>query len=199
MRALPLVLLLVGSVACAAGAEVYRCEEGPGAPRYTSDASSCADPKRQPVEVEIQRVARPAKAEVLPAIASVEPDLASVFVPAPEIPGGWEMVAERPGDPGADEEMVRLGVRATEIRHYTRYLGPLSQVCSVELWSFGSEGQAKRAQRITTHPGWRLIQGGAVLVMLHGVQIERGRGTDQGLFPECHDIGERTHARIAES
>src|SRR5688572_30783798 len=111
--------------ATAARAEVYRCEEAGGAVRFTSDPRGCAQPS----------VHAPKPAGWIDAPATPAPGGTTVPEPFPPAPSSaWEVLTEAPELP--DDEERALGLLASVARHYTRARGPVSEVCTVELWSF---------------------------------------------------------------
>ncbi len=123
--------------------------------------------------------------------------LAELFVPAEELSGGFEIVPEVSGDPANDADFRALGVEAVRAQHYTRAVGRVAEVCSVEVWAFSSEARAEKALGEIDYPAWRFLRHGELLILLRGVHFELGGGLEPGLFPACHEIGERTRARAA--
>ena len=117
--------------------------------------------------------------------------LDALFPPPPN--RAWEVVADRPEIP--DPEEHALGLRASAARHYTRSRSRVSEVCTVEVWSFASRAQAERARAEVAQPTWWGRAAGAQLVLAHGVRLERGQGSRDDLTPECAALGEAAHAR----
>ena len=121
--------------------------------------------------------------------AHAEPD--ALFPPAPS--RAWQVITEQPEKPDDDERA--LGLRSSTARHYTRARGAVSEVCTVELWSFAAAAQAESARAAVAQPTWWGRVAGSQLVLAHGVRLERGRGSRQELSPECITLGEAAHAR----
>jgi hypothetical protein len=115
----------------------------------------------------------------------------AVFPPPPN--RAWQVLSERPEAP--DDAERELGLRASTARHYTRARGAVSEVCTVELWSFAAAAQAESARAAVAQPTWWGRAAGAELVLAHGVRLERGRGSRDQLSPECIALGEAAHAR----
>jgi hypothetical protein len=115
----------------------------------------------------------------------------ALFAPPPS--RAWQIITERPEAP--DDAERALGLRASTARHYTRARGAVSEVCTVELWSFAAPAQAERARAEIAQPTWWGRAAGAQLVLAHGVRLERGRGSRNELSPECTALGEAAHAR----
>jgi hypothetical protein len=123
-------------------------------------------------------------------------DLDALF-PAPEALGpGWELVEEAPVDPLQDRELHASGVRAMQALHYTRAFRGRSEVCSVEIWSFTNADAARRAHAGFERDGWQIGQQGNLLVMLHGVTLQRGEGFRPGLLPVCRRLADLTEAEV---
>ena len=80
-------------------------------------------------------------------------------------------------------------------RHYTRARGAVSEVCTVELWSFARPEQAEKARTEVEQPSWWGRTAGAELVLAHGVRLERGHGSRKELSPDCSALAEAAHAR----
>jgi hypothetical protein len=120
---------------------------------------------------------------------------AELFVPAEALGPDWEIVSEAPVDPQDDPDMRGAGVRSATTLHYTRAVRGGAQVCSLEIWSFASGAEARRTRAGIDHAGWRIAVQGNLLVMLHGVTLERGQGFRPGLLPACHRLAELTEAR----
>src|SRR5262245_53776633 len=111
--------------AAAARAEVYRCEDASGAVRFTSDPRGCARSAAHEPKPDRWIGAPAAPAPAGEAVVEVVP-------PAPS--RAWEVLTEAPELPDPDERA--LGLIASVGRHYTRARGAVSEVCTVELWSF---------------------------------------------------------------
>jgi hypothetical protein len=184
LRGAAIGLLLAWSLA--ARAETYRCEDANGAVRFTSDPRGCAQPAAHEPKPD-RWIGVPAKPA--PAAASVR----EAFPPAPS--RAWEVLTEAPELPDAEER--ELGLIASVARHYTRARGPVSEVCTVELWSFARPEQAERARAEVAQPSWWGRTAGAELVLAHGVQLERGRGSRNELTSACTALAEAAHTRAA--
>jgi hypothetical protein len=121
-------------------------------------------------------------------------DLALLF-PAPESLGpDWELVEEAPVDPLQDRDLHAAGVRAAQALHYTRAFRGRSEVCSVEIWKFTSAEAARLARAGMERDGWHIGLQGNLLVMLHGVTLQRGEGFRPGLLPACRRLADLTEA-----
>jgi hypothetical protein len=114
-----------------------------------------------------------------------------LFPPAPS--GAWEVMIDPPEQPGAEER--ELGLLGSAARHYTRARGPVSEVCTVELWSFAAPAQAESARAAVAQPNWWGRTAGAQLVLAHGVRLVRERGSRSELTAECTALAEAAHAR----
>lgn len=114
----------------------------------------------------------------------------ALFPPPPS--RAWQVVTERPEPP--DDAERALGLRASAARHYTRARGAVSEVCTVELWSFAAPAQAESARTAIAQPTWWGRAAGARLVLAHGVRLDRGRGSRSDLSAECTALGEAAHA-----
>ncbi len=129
---------------------------------------------------------------VAPALALGPVELERLF---PDPPPGWDVVREMPE--AADAALRARGMRGSVARHYTRARGRVSEVCTVELWSFELEDHARLAGASLARPDWRILQSEAILILLHGVRTERGVGARRGLVEGCEELGEQTRARVA--
>jgi hypothetical protein len=179
-----LALALVCAWSLAARAEVYRCEDPSGAVRFTSDPRGCAKPS-----VHEPPGSRWVDAPAAPASSSPPPS--EVFPPAPS--RAWETLTEAPELPD-DAERAR-GLIASVARHYTRARGPVSEVCTIELWSFVRPEQAERAGAEVAQPHWWGRTAGPELVLAHGVRLVRERGSRNELSTDCTALAEAAHAR----
>ena len=127
-------------------------------------------------------------------------DLSALFVSPRSLGAGWQILSEAPVDPQGDPELRAAGVRATLSRHYTREVpGGGAEVCSVEIWSFGSPAQARRARAGLERAGWHCGVHGDLLVMLHGVALRRGERLRPALLPPCERLADLIDARAEES
>jgi hypothetical protein len=183
--------------------EIYRCVEADGSVRFTNDASRCPGAPPHALKREVQRSVAPPPAIAPDAGAAAGSQLPwrggrsallALFEPAGP---GWEIVEEAPSDPAHDPDLRASGVRALVARHYTRARGALSEVCSVEIWAFDDARRVATAQAGLERPDWRYHQEGNLLLMLRGVNFQRGQGFQKGLFPDCERLGERIRARVA--
>jgi hypothetical protein len=196
------VVLLLLLTALPAPAEVYRCGGPDGSLRFTDDPNGCRGAVPHVSRGALQSGGTPASPAPDPAgpdagTGRFQGDLGEIFVPDRAVLGSWEVVREAPSNPARDPELHAAGVRAVQARHYTRSRGPISQVCSVEIWRFDDgERAAHAAQRIEI-PRWRFLQRGNLLISLRAVTLEREVGSRSGLFPDCHRLGERTGERAA--
>jgi len=177
-------------------AEVYRCVDSTGRFRFTDDPSACAEatvaPRRDVIRAPSAAGGPAAPGGERTAGSSGAPDLERLFAPAVD---GWEIVREAPEVP--DPELRSRGLRASLARHYTRARGPVSEVCTVELWAFEGAAEAVGAAASLARSGWEILRADAILVLLHGVRLERGAGTHRGLVGGCAELGERARARAA--
>src|SRR5262245_28228765 len=172
-----------------AHAEIFRCHDPGGAVRFTSDPRACARPEAHEPASGRWLAAPPAAAPSAPMPASPKP--ADLFPPAPS--GAWEILRDPPELPDADERA--LGLIASTARHYTRARGAVSEVCTVELWSFARREQAERARAEVAQPNWWGRTAGPELVLAHGVRLERGKGSRADLSSECSALAEAAHTR----
>jgi hypothetical protein len=122
---------------------------------------------------------------------SAQAQVDAIFPPPPS--RAWEVIVDRPEAPDAGERA--LGLRSSAARHYTRARGAMSQVCTVELWSFAAPAQAEGARAAVAQPTWWGRAVGAQLVLAHGVRLDRARGARDELSPECVSLAEAAHAR----
>jgi len=187
-RRVVLTLALAGAVA--AQAETYRCDEPDGSVRFTSDPRRC----ERPIVHEPQRdrfavpPAEPAPAARAPLGAA---DLAALFPPPHP---GWQVIGELP-ETSTDPELRALGLRDSTARHYTRARGDVSEVCTIELWAFAQPDQAVGAGAALAQPTWWARAAGSLLVLAHGVRLERQVGSRTELVAGCEAIALATHAR----
>lgn len=108
--------------------------------------------------------------------------------------GQWDVTLEAP-EP-VDPELRDKGLRHTVARHYTRSRGPRSEVCTVELWGFSDAESARRATASLELPNWKIASSDKVVILTHGVALQRGVGTQYNLAPDCRDLGQRTLERV---
>ena len=104
-------------------------------------------------------------------------------------------MVEEPLDPEADPVLRARGLRMSVGRHYTRFRGRVSEVCTIELWSFDEAAQAAAAGASLGRPAWWIQSDGALLLLAHGVRVERGVGTRHGLVPDCVAMAEAARQR----
>lgn len=129
--------------------------------------------------------------------ASAEPSIGELWISDGELGAGWDSLQEIPGDPSSDPDLVRWGVRAQDTRHYTRYRGGVSEVCSVEIWAFASEPQAVSAHAHFAYPNWEIFREAHLLLMLRGRTWRGGEAPRPGVFSACRKIGYRVRERAA--
>ena len=128
---------------------------------------------------------------VLCAAAATAEPLDALFPPAPS--RAWQVVGDRGEVPDAEERA--LGLRASRARHYTRARAGVTEACTVELWWFAREAQAEAARAAVAQPDWWGRTAGALLVLAHGVRLDRVRGSRGDLSAECESLAESAHAR----
>jgi hypothetical protein len=125
------------------------------------------------------------------AVAARAPAGEGLFPPRPS--PAWQLMIEPPELP--DDAERALGLLGSAARHYTRARGAVSEVCTVELWSFARPDQAERARAELALPNWWGRAAGAQLVLAHGVRLERERGSRAELSVECASLALAAHAR----
>ena len=113
----------------------------------------------------------------------------AIFPPAPS--RAWETLTEAPEVP--DEVERQLGLISSVARHYTHARGAVSQVCTVEVWSFARPEQAERARAEVAQPNWWGRTAGAQLVLAHGVRLQRERGSRNEVSADCTALAEAAH------
>jgi len=186
-----------------AAAELYRCVAPDGSLRFTGNPADCPGAEPYVPRRELQRpdAAPPAAEGEVPPPAARHPArtvghdaLLTMFPPAAT---GWEIVEEAKTDPRGDPDLWDNGVRAMAARHYTRALGATSQACSVEIWAFSGIETARAAQQLLGMPDWTLHREENILILLHAVTLERGRGSRPGIMPACAQIGEQARELVA--
>jgi hypothetical protein len=121
--------------------------------------------------------------------AGAEP-LEALFPPAPS--RAWEVVTERVETPDAEERA--LGLLASLARHYTRARGGVSEACTIEVWSFARADQAEAARAAVARPDWWGRTAGPLLVLAHGVRLDRLRGSRAELGSACTALAESAHS-----
>lgn len=186
-RPIPLLLLATALVAVPASADLYRCAEEDGSVRYADRPEGCRDARPVAPRRRIQRMSDPA----LPSGSPPAQALDAILLSSGEVAGEWEVVEERSGDPRQDPDLVAWGVRDVRARHYTRGDLDGNQVCSVELWRFATEEQARRAHRELARDGWRFDRRGTIVSMLRGRTWSRAEGSRWHVFPACRSLGDR--------
>lgn len=184
-------------------AEIYRCEDAGGGVRFTSDPAECEHPVEHTPRgaAEALEPAAPSRDASAPpgdrhAGEAPEPDLGALF--APVDPAAWEVI-DAPPEPENDAELRAAGLRVSRARHYTRALGPVSEVCTVEIWAFARPAQAAAADAGFERKGWQHYVAGSLLVLAHGVRLERKVGSREGLVPGCVHLAEATRDRAARA
>ena len=193
---LPIALALLTS---AAHAEIYRCVDLDGQVRFRNDPAGCTtwellqdgSPDRTAAASQPDPNDREAREG---ASSGRSIDLEELFIPAAAVRGSWEIVREVPEPPSP--ELRRQGLRESLARHYTRIRGPVSDVCTVELWRFEHGSQAQGVAGYLAQPGWQILRADTILILLHGVSLELRVGSTAGLVEGCVELGERTRTRI---
>ena len=135
-----------------------------------------------------------ALAMAVPAAAEPAED---VLLSERDLGGAWQIVREAPEDASADPDLVAWGVRARRTRHYTRDERGTARVCSIEVWAFRSEAQARAAGQGFAFPHWEIARERTLLVMVRGLTRPRGQRPQRGIFPACRALGNRVRARAA--
>ena len=185
-------------LASSGSAEIYHCADSSGRSSFTNDPTTCAQPVPIPPLREITRQSPPARrAGATPGAgdaAKVVPNLDALFLPAATVAGEWEVIREAPEIP--DPELRSHGLQVSAARHYTRYRGPVSEVCSVEIWAFDHSSQARAVADSLDRNDWRILHAEEILILVHGVRMERGVGSRRELAKHCAVLGERTRAGI---
>ena len=88
-----------------------------------------------------------------------------------------------------------LGLLASVARHYTRARGAVSEVCTVELWSFARPEQAERARAEVAQPNWWGRAAGAA-ARARARRAARARARlAQRAQRDCTALAEAAHAR----
>jgi len=184
-------LAVATACASARGAETLRCTDANGVVLLTNDRSRCVGPVERRLRASGSRAApeAPVAPEAPHAPEAPRPyygDLVRVFVPVSELGSEWEEVPE--AVEAVSPELAASGVRATRTTHYTRALGPRSEVCSLEVWAFVDAEAARVAAPDVAQYGWDATPYGNLLVVLHGTTFDRGHGFRPGLPASCHAI-----------
>lgn len=193
-------LALGAVVALSARAEIYRCEDADGTLRFTGDPTACERAVEHVPRGSLQRPGAsgpgtdPEKGQARDAGRRLgSADLDALF--APVAPSAWEVLREAPESAAGWPDLRERGLRGSQARHYTRARGPVSEVCTVEIWLFESAAQAAAAGASLEREDWYRRAEGALLVLAHGVRLERHVGSREGLVPGCADLAERTRER----
>jgi hypothetical protein len=131
------------------------------------------------------------------AAAAEGPSVEQAWLSAAALGPGWEVVREEPSAPEHDPDLVGWGVRSQHARHYTRHRDGNVEVCSVEIWGFGSVEQARAAEQGFAYPGWRFEREGALLLMSRGIRMAPGQAPRRGVSLDCARIGDRIRANVA--
>ena len=213
-RLLLLWLACLLALAGAAPADIYRCEEPDGSVSFADDPRHCPGARRlrlgpreqEPSGQEGGALAPPpgstqgeAGAEGVQPEKRPGPDLRldEILLPAAGVAGRWEVVDEAVTDPANDPDLIRWGVLAQRVRHYTRSDDAGVRVCSIEIWGFEDARRARLAHENIRYPGWHFDRQEHLLVMLHAVTFPRDGPPRSGVFAECRRLGARTSARAA--
>lgn len=178
----------------AGSAEIYRCPDVAGGLRFTSDPRGC--PGAEKVALDPDRVVTPPApaSSAAPSGTSAGIDASHLADFLPPAPRGWEPTHEAVAIE-RDPALRAQGLLASVARHYGRARGAVTEVCSVELWSFARPDQAHAALASLDRPqGWQRVSG-TLLVMARGVRLEREVGTRQGLVPGCRELAESVDGR----
>jgi hypothetical protein len=80
------------------------------------------------------------------------------------------------------------------LRH-DRARGAVSEVCTVEIWSFASPERARAAHASLDLPREWSRPSGTLLVLARGIHMERDVGSRRELVPGCRDLAESVEAR----
>jgi len=129
--------------------------------------------------------------------APIRAGVSDLFVPPEELADGWESISEAPIAGTDDPDLQRWGVRERETRHYTRHRKREIEVCSVEIWFFASDAQAREALAGFAYPDWVIEREGALLVMLHGRRFDRDETPHRVVSAACREIGRLVRRRAA--
>ena len=122
---------------------------------------------------------------------AVSADAEEFFPPSPD--PTWQVMIDPPDVPDAEERA--LGLLGSAARHYTQVRGAVSEVCTIELWSFAKPAQAEAVRAELERPDWWGRVAGTHLVLAHGVRLERQRGSRSELSPACVQLGEAARAK----
>ena len=184
-----------------AHAEIYRCIDTDGRSFFTDRPGACSTPI--PVRLKRELIGRDtgeaqaASIDHRPQSAGLpnHSTLSEHFLPSSELFGQWSVLLSslEPVDP----ELRKMGLRDTVERHYTRVRGPISEVCTIEMWVFTQAETARRAAVSLELPNWKILRADEILILVHGVLLERGVGSRSDLAADCEDLGQRTYERVA--
>jgi hypothetical protein len=191
-------------LALPAHADLYRCIDATGRIHFTDRPDSCSASARVRLERELvvdgggespppgpdTQQSPPAKAGIAKSAT-----LSEHFIPGFDLIGDWSVIPESP-EP-IDSELRSRGLRDTATRHYTRGRGARSDVCTVELWEFSRAEAARRAMASLDLPNWKILRASEILILVHGVRLERGVGSRSDLVSDCENLGQQTYQRIA--
>lgn len=132
-----------------------------------------------------------------PVFAEDAAGLASLLPSAAEVSGSWEILREAAEPP--DPDLRARGLHASVARRYTRARGPVSEVCTLELWGFAAPVQARSVAGAlaSSRPAWEFHTEGPVLLMAHGLRLERGVGTRRGVEADCAELVAQTRSRLS--
>ena len=184
----------------ALSAELFQCVEGDGVPRFVDRRSACeaAEPYVLHGTLGGSGAANAHSAAELPGSpAPFERDLERLLLTAQEVGPGWEVVAEEPSKVEDDPDFVSWGVRAKQVRHYTRESRGFAQVCSIEIWRFHRLYDARLAAEHFSYPEWQIDREQEMLVMAHGITRAIEGDSRSSLFPDCIQLGERQRRKLA--
>lgn len=125
-------------------------------------------------------------------------DLARLLLSEAQAGGNWDVVEEVPEDVARDADFLAWGVDAQRARHYTRFERRRVEVCSIEIWRFLTARLAQHALREIDYPHWEIGGSARHLVLVRGLTAEPGMQPRRGVFPDCHQLGQRVRARVEE-
>jgi hypothetical protein len=197
-RRLPLVLVgLLVAAASGDASELYRCEQPEGSLRFADSPHACRGAVPHALRGRIQQGETSSPPAAPAQGSSPVRDLAALLLGATEVGPGWEVVREVPGDPSRDPDLVDWGVSARLARHYTRQRAGTTEVCSIELWSFRTPGQAAAAEAGFSYPDWQIVREGEILLMARGLRRAQGVAPERGVSAACEGLAQRVRARVA--
>jgi hypothetical protein len=191
-------------LAVPAHADLYRCIDDSGQSHFTDRPDSCSASVR--VRLERELIVDGAGESPPPGEGTQPPPPAKIgianpvtlserFIPSSRLVGQWSVLPESP-EP-IDSELRSQGLRGTATRHYTRFRGAISDACTVELWEFSRAEAARRVTASLDMPHWKILRSNKILILVHGVRLERGVGSKNDLIFDCEALGQRTYERVS--